>query len=497
MPDQPVLSDLDPVPAPPTRRRALGRGPMLVLVAVLALVAAACQIQDYPPTDAGPLRYRDEIFTAVTTTTNVTYGSAVNEAGATQTLALDVYRPTGDTVTSRPAIVWVHGGGFRGGSRTSGEIVDQANVFAKKGYVNVSISYRLSATGCVPFGPQCLDAIANAREDAQAAVRFLRKQRRDVRDRHQPHRHRRHLRRRHHRAERRLRLRGSRRQRQPGLPVHGASRRLALGSTHPHHTERGRAAGARSSTAPPIRSCPTRARVATIDAAHAAGLEAYLTTWEGDGHVPYGAHRTEIIDKTTNFLYWALDGTNAALLSATPRHPQPPAPPLLPGPRWPPTCSTSPPASSTPVTSRPPANRVNLELSEVSDAIAVVEAFSHVVGAAQRRRPGAVRHQQRRARRRGGRGACAGGRTIRSTRSSTPTATSTTSAARRRGSTTPTARGHDRPTVVAPRGRGRPPRSLRPDQRLQRDHQPAPVPAARGVLADATGSGPRSSSRPT
>jgi hypothetical protein len=35
----------------------------------------------------------------------------------------------------------------------------------------------------------------------------------------------------------------------------------------------------------------------------AAGLEAKLTTWEGAGHVPYVAHRNEIIDKTTNFLW--------------------------------------------------------------------------------------------------------------------------------------------------------------------------------------------------
>ena len=53
--------------------------------------------------------------------------------------------PTGDTVTSRPAIVWIHGGGFTGGDKTSAEIVAEANAFAKKGFVNVSINYRLRA----------------------------------------------------------------------------------------------------------------------------------------------------------------------------------------------------------------------------------------------------------------------------------------------------------------------------------------------------------------
>ena len=42
----------------------------------------------------------------------------------------------GDTITQRPAIVWVHGGGFKNGDKSSPEIVEQANVFAKKGYVS-------------------------------------------------------------------------------------------------------------------------------------------------------------------------------------------------------------------------------------------------------------------------------------------------------------------------------------------------------------------------
>ena len=44
----------------------------------------------------------------------------------------------------------------------------------------------------------------------------------------------------------------------------------------------------------------------------AVGLDAFLTSWTGAGHVPYTAHRTEILDQTTNFLYWELDLTNAA-----------------------------------------------------------------------------------------------------------------------------------------------------------------------------------------
>ncbi|NOY95979.1 MAG: alpha/beta hydrolase, partial [Chlorobi bacterium] len=58
-------------------------------------------------------------------------------------LYLDVYTPAGDKETNRPAILWVHGGGFRVGDKTQGYIVTLANEFAKRGYVSISTDYRL------------------------------------------------------------------------------------------------------------------------------------------------------------------------------------------------------------------------------------------------------------------------------------------------------------------------------------------------------------------
>jgi hypothetical protein len=49
-----------------------------------------------------------------------------------------------------------------------------------------------------------------------------------------------------------------------------------------------------------------------VDAAHDAGLRAYLITWEGEGHVPYTAHRSEILSLQTNFFYRTLDAGHAA-----------------------------------------------------------------------------------------------------------------------------------------------------------------------------------------
>ena len=57
---------------------------------------------------------------------------------------------------------------------------------------------------------------------------------------------------------------------------------------------------------------PYQWAVNTVNEAKAAGLQSFLTTWQGAGHVPYTAHRTEILDQTRNFLYFELDAADAA-----------------------------------------------------------------------------------------------------------------------------------------------------------------------------------------
>src|SRR5688572_20689184 len=114
---------------------------VLTMVVAAAVALSGCLVPR--PPGEGTLRYRDLTFSGVTVTRDIQYGSAVNQSGATQALRLDLYRPTGDTLTRRPAIVFVHGGGFTGGDKASGVAPDMANHFARLGYVTVSINYRL------------------------------------------------------------------------------------------------------------------------------------------------------------------------------------------------------------------------------------------------------------------------------------------------------------------------------------------------------------------
>jgi acetyl esterase/lipase len=259
-----------------------------------------------PPPGPAPLRYRDAVFPTVSTTSNVVYGSATNIAGQTITLRLDLYEPTGDTVTERPAIVWVHGGSFSSGDKTSPELVDEANTFAQKGYVNASINYRLEPGGCSAGAPTatCLTAILEALEDAQAAVRFLRTNASTYGI-----------------DQSRIAIGGS---------SAGAITALNVGFDSSEDPTAAVGAAVSLSGASLLVTIdaadapsllfhgtadvivPYAWAVSTNTAALAAGLDSFLTSWTGAGHVPYVQHRTEILDQTTNFLYWELDLSTAA-----------------------------------------------------------------------------------------------------------------------------------------------------------------------------------------
>jgi acetyl esterase/lipase len=61
-----------------------------------------------------------------------------------QNLEMDIYLPQNDPDTDRPVFVYVHGGGFQGGTRNSDDIVQFCTNLAEYGYVVASISYRLT-----------------------------------------------------------------------------------------------------------------------------------------------------------------------------------------------------------------------------------------------------------------------------------------------------------------------------------------------------------------
>lgn len=97
-----------------------------------------------------------KVRAAPPTERNVVYGTVSGE-----NLYLDVYRPK-DTQSKHPAIVFIHGGGFRGGDKS--QFGWHANQVIEKGYVAFSLNYRLAPKDLYPA----------AVDDCQRAIRWIR-----------------------------------------------------------------------------------------------------------------------------------------------------------------------------------------------------------------------------------------------------------------------------------------------------------------------------------
>jgi hypothetical protein len=145
---------------------------MKKIYSILSILFIATSLYAQLDTTGG--RYCTEnFFSAVTVTSNVTYGSNTTWTGGSQTLVMDIYQPTGDVAASRGLIVYAHGGSFIGGSRTDQDVTALCTRFAKMGYITCSIDYRL---GMYPIDSlQASKAVLRGTQDMKAAIRFFRK----------------------------------------------------------------------------------------------------------------------------------------------------------------------------------------------------------------------------------------------------------------------------------------------------------------------------------
>lgn len=116
-------------------------------------------------------RYVSDLFRVEQAKTEV---YAIKEG---QELNLDIYSPANDTMKERPLIIFMHGGGFSGGSPSNEAEVKFAHAAARKGYVAVQISYRLTrkgqSFGCDYEAEGKLETFRLAAEDFMDAVQFM------------------------------------------------------------------------------------------------------------------------------------------------------------------------------------------------------------------------------------------------------------------------------------------------------------------------------------
>ncbi len=136
-------------------------------------------------------RYLSEVFGSVTVTPNVKYAENISifppPTPALIDLVADIYEPTGDVLTQRPLIIFMHTGSFLPryingtptGSRNDSATVEMCTQLAKRGYVVANMEYRI---GWNPAGSNIdirrgtiINAIYRAFQDAKSCVRYFRK----------------------------------------------------------------------------------------------------------------------------------------------------------------------------------------------------------------------------------------------------------------------------------------------------------------------------------
>lgn len=119
-------------------------------------------------------RYRDNVFAAATMKT-IQYATGIDYDNSTIKLSMDVYQPTGDDPTvKRPVVILAHGGSFITGNKSN--MATYCQTLAKKGYVAVSMQYRLYPWFLLGFpdSTAIMDAAFKAAGDMKACVRFFR-----------------------------------------------------------------------------------------------------------------------------------------------------------------------------------------------------------------------------------------------------------------------------------------------------------------------------------
>ena len=118
------------------------------------------------------LRYKDIIFTGATINKDLSYNPKADKKEKKSYL-FDLYQPQNDHSTPRPLIIWMHGGGFKFGTKEAKGIQIWGKSFAQRGYVCAAINYRLSKKNPLFHFDELQKSCYNAVQDAKMAVAYF------------------------------------------------------------------------------------------------------------------------------------------------------------------------------------------------------------------------------------------------------------------------------------------------------------------------------------
>jgi len=152
------------------RKAYLPAGPVSVLAAFIIMIVS------FSASGQGterPVKFKDFVFDSVKLQANLIYKENPAPGIRQKYYRFNFYEPAGDPALYRPLIIWLHGGGFKFGTKKSGGLPVWSKTFARRGYVCATINYRLSKKHPLRHFPDLLQGCADAVEDVHEAVQFF------------------------------------------------------------------------------------------------------------------------------------------------------------------------------------------------------------------------------------------------------------------------------------------------------------------------------------
>ncbi len=120
-----------------------------------------------------PVKCKDFVFEEVKLRKDLLYKTNLPVGVKQKYYSFDFYEAAKDSSAYRPLIIWLHGGGFKFGKKTSGGLPIWGKSFAQRGYVCASINYRLSKKHPLKNFTDLVAACADAVADANDAIQYF------------------------------------------------------------------------------------------------------------------------------------------------------------------------------------------------------------------------------------------------------------------------------------------------------------------------------------
>jgi poly(3-hydroxybutyrate) depolymerase len=133
---------------------------------LLYLVSAGAQMNQ-------PVKYKEEVFQAITVQKDLAYVSNAPAGRKGRSMLYDLYQAREDSTALRPLIIWMHGGGFKFGSKDMEAMKLWSTGFARRGYVCAAINYRLGKKDLRFKFEKLVSGCYGAVQDARQAIVYF------------------------------------------------------------------------------------------------------------------------------------------------------------------------------------------------------------------------------------------------------------------------------------------------------------------------------------